>query len=207
MKRPVVLLMLCLLAGLRAWWRLHGIQATPMTPIVAHEMADPKTTAEPAHSVADSVSPPTAGTSSPQPSSSRPPAAEGPTGPRYKRAYLLSLDQGALAYVDAQDIEGDFAPKRGREEIWSNMLRCRLLSETNAVLAEELLPAPDQVCQVLDPRSPDGKPVNFTNPGPTVFQVRLRRVKGARRLEIFRIQNPGPPVTESLLGSLTLPPP
>jgi hypothetical protein len=202
MKRPVVLLVLCLLAGLLAWWRLHGIQATQE---VAREMADPQATAKQADSVADAVSPPTAGTSSPPPSSGRPPTAEGPTGPRFKRAYILSLDQGALAYVDAQDIEGDFAPKRGREEVWSNMLRCRLMSESNAVLAEELLPAPDQVCQVLDPRSPDGKPVNFTNPGPTVFQVRLPRVKGARRLEIFRIQNPGPPVTESLLGSLNLP--
>jgi len=112
-----------------------------------------------------------------------------------------------LAYVDAQDIEGDFAPKRGREEVWSNILRCRLLSKSNEILAEELLTAPDQVCQLLAPRSPDGKPFNFTNRGPTVFQVRLPRVKGAHRMEIFRIQNPGPPVTEILLGSLNLPKP
>lgn len=127
------------------------------------------------------------------------------TGPRYKRAYLLSLDKGALAFLEAQDIQGDFAPKRGREEVWSTMLRCRLLSETNDVLAEELLPAPDQVCHVLDPRSDTTQPVNFTPPGPVVFQVRMPRVNGARKLDIYRILQPGEPPVENLLGSIPLP--
>ena len=119
----------------------------------------------------------------------------------------MSLNQGTLALMEAQDIEGDFAPRRGKEEEWTGMLRCRLLSETNAVLAEELLPAPDQVCAVLDPRSGDAKPVSYAVPGPVVFQVRLPRVKEARRLEIYRILQPGEPAVESLLGSLPLPRP
>ena len=118
---------------------------------------------------------------------------------------MLSLDKGALSLVDAQDIEGDFAPRRGKEEAWSNMLRFRLMSASNKVLAEELLPAPDHVCRVFDPRATDGKAVTLAGTEPAIFQVRLPRVKGASRLDIFRILQPDEPATETLVGSLPLP--
>ena len=85
------------------------------------------------------------------------------------------------------------------------MLRCRLLSENNTVLAEELLPAPDQLCAVIDPKSGSDKPVQYTVAGPVVFQVRMPRVKGATRLDIFRIIQPTEPVLEGLIGSIPLP--
>jgi hypothetical protein len=111
----------------------------------------------------------------------------------------------ALALVQAQDLEGDFAPKRGgTTEVWTNMLHCRLLSKSNAVLAEETLPAPDPVCAVLDPRSGPSEPVQYTSPGPVLFQVRLPQVAGAHRLEVYRILEPGEPPVETLLGSFNL---
>lgn len=195
MKRPLTVLLLCLLAGMLAWWRLRDNRVAESGQASTAPATAPVATPNPAS----------------QPTASTPNAAsssdDGKSGPSLKRAYLLSLDQGALALVQAQDIEGDFAPRRGKDEEWTGMLRCRLMSETNDVLAEELLPAPDQVCMVLDPRSTTAAPVNFTNPGPILFQVRLPRVKEARRLDIFRILQPGVPATENLLGSLTLPPP
>ena len=85
------------------------------------------------------------------------------------------------------------------------MLRFRLMSASNKVLAEELLPAPDHVCRVFDPRATDGKAVTLAGTEPAIFQVRLPRVKGASRLDIFRILQPDEPATETLVGSLPLP--
>jgi hypothetical protein len=201
MKRPVIVLLLCVLAGLLGWWRLHDANETESAPVAAPEASD----SQPPTAKDASVSADAANTPSPPAVMNAAATSDDKTGPRYKRAYMLSLDQGALAFVEAQDIEGDFSPKRGTEEVWSNMLRCRLMSETNAVLAEELLPAPDHVCQVLDPRSGNAQPVNFTARGPVIFQVRLPRVKGASRLDVFRIVQPGEPAVENLLGSLPLP--
>jgi hypothetical protein len=53
------------------------------------------------------------------------------------------------------------------------MLRCRLLSESNAMLAEELLPAPNHLCAVLEPKSGSSKPVKFTAAQPVLFQLRF----------------------------------
>jgi hypothetical protein len=127
------------------------------------------------------------------------------TGPRYKRAYMLSIDKGAVTFLEAQDIEGDFAPRRRKAEEWTGMLRCRLMSETNAVLAEEVLPAPDYVCNVIDPQSSPTQPVRLTGDGPVVFQVRMPRVKGAVRLDISRIIQPGEQPLEGQLASIPLP--
>lgn len=115
---------------------------------------------------------------------------------------MLSLDKGALALVSQQDVEGDFAPRRRKPEEWSGMLRCRLMSADGGILAEELLPAPDHLCAVLDPRSGSSKPVNYTVAGPVVFQVRMPRVKDAVRLDISRIIQPGEPGQPGLEGSL-----
>ena len=217
MKRSrAALMLLCLLiGGSAAWWRLHhgGSNGGDSTTMAGAAPAPVSSTGEgpsrPANGAPDRLATKgAASTATPVATNSGPASAgDGRTGPRYKRAYMLSLDKGALALVDAQDVEGDFAPRRGKEEEWSNMLRFRLMSDSNKVLAEELLPAPDHVCRVLDPRAPDGRAVTLAGDGPVVFQVRLPRVKGATRLDIFRILQPGEPATENLVGSLPLPHP
>lgn len=213
MKRPLfALLLFCLLAGSLAWrlMRERGQGDVVVAPAKAPELTAQPASDGPMKSEDSPVRAPMIAApraAGPAIVKASPPAAsDEKTGPRYKRAYLLSIDKGELALVEAQDIEGDFAPRRGKQEEWSNMLRFRLMSETNTVLAEELQPAPDQACHVLDPRAADGKAVNFTTPGPVIFQVRLPRVKGARRLDIFRILEPGEPTIQNLLGSLALPP-
>jgi hypothetical protein len=205
MRRPVLVLIFCLLAGLLAWSELRhvdevegqiaGVKTTPPLSQVSETKEETPGKVLPMGSTQTTANTP-------------PPAAAGEdkTGPRFKRAYMLSLDKGALTFLEQQDIEGDFAPKRRKPEEWSGMLRCRLLSDTNAVLAEELLPAPDHLCAVLDPKSGSTtKPVQYTPSGPVVFQVRLPRVKGATRLDIIRIIQPGEPPLEGLLGSIPLP--
>ncbi len=203
MRRPVTVLILCLLAGLLAWSGLRDNSSAA--------------SAEPAQteaSTAPSSGPATTRTATPPPSREplvAPPAGNRPrlddskSGPRFKRAYMLSLDQGRLTLVDQQDIEGDFAPKRRKPEEWSGMLRCRLMSADSQILAEELLPAPDHLCAVLDPQTGGSKPVNYTVAGPVVFQVRMPRVKGAVRLDISRIIQPGDTPLEGSLGSIPLP--
>ena len=92
---------------------------------------------------------------------------------------MLNLDAGKISLVDSEDVEGDFAPDCRPPEAWSGMLRCRLLSESNAVLAEELLPAPDHLCAVLDPKSGSSELVKFTFAQPALFQLRVPRIKQA----------------------------
>ena len=209
MRRPVFIMTLCLLAGLLAWSELrHDDEALkpifglkpPNSAIPATETKD-----EPTEKLGATAATPTIANAAPP--TTPPPTASGDdkTGPRFKRAYMLSLDKGALTFLEQQDIEGDFAPKRRKAEEWSGMLRCRLLSASNAVLAEELLPAPDHLCAVLDPQSGSDKPVPYTVAGPVVFQLRLPRVKDATRLDIIRIIQPGEPPIEGLLGSIPLP--
>lgn len=218
MKRPVVVLILCLLAGLLAWKELRQAGAAGQENVLASAETASSATAKPETSgpvpvknvPMESVSAHTAPPPPDEPPASPPSgpvgeAGDGKTGPRFKRAYMLSLDKGALALMEAQDIEGDFAKQRRKPEEWSGMLRCRLVSETNTVLAEELLPAPDHLCAVLDPKSGSDKPVQYTVAGPVVFQVRMPRVKGASRLDIYRIIQPGEQPLEGLLGSIPLP--
>lgn len=195
MKRPLLLLILLLLLGSLAYWLLGGAADVEQTQ-AARESSERKPTDTPESSIT---------TAAQTPAPVIPDVSDDKAGPRFKRAYMLSLDKGALTFVEQQDIEGDFAPKRRKPEEWSGMLRCRLLSETNAVLAEELLPAPDYLCAVLDPKSGSSKPVNYTVAGPVTFQVRLPRMKGATRLDIYRIIQPGEAALEGLLGSIPLP--
>lgn len=86
---------------------------------------------------------------------------------------MLNLDAGKISLVDSEDVEGYFAPDRRPPEAWSGMLGCWLLSESNAVLAEELLPAPDHLCAVLDPKFGSSEPVQFTVAQHVLFQLRL----------------------------------
>lgn len=199
MKRPLLLLILLLLLGSLAYWLLGGAADVEKTRS-ARDTSTRESTATPQTSDA-------ATTAAQTPAPAIPATSDDKTGPRFKRAYMLSLDKGALTFLEAQDIEGDFAPQRHKPEEWSGMLRCQLLSETNAVLAEELLPAPDYVCTVLDPSSGTPEPVTFNPQRPVVFQVRLPRVKGASRLNIYRIIQPGKQPLEGLLASIPLPRP
>lgn len=205
MKRPLLLLILLLLLGSFAYWLL-GNRATN---VASHEKSEPsaeKAAPEPPSATVPLPVPATTKTalSPPQKTSGE----DDPTGNRLRRAYMLSLDKGALTFLEQQDIEGDFAKPRRKPEEWSGMLRCRLMSDSNAVLAEELLPAPDHLCAVIDPKSGSDKPVQYTVAGPVVFQVRLPRVKGAARLDISRIIQPADstqPGLEGQLGSIPLP--
>lgn len=138
---------------------------------------------------------------------SAPPPSPPPDPARFRRAYLLSLDGGKLGLENAEDIEGDFATPRRRQEEWTGMLRCRLVSAEGKVLAEELLPAPDHLCTVLDARDGEPKPVTYTPPGPVLFQLRLPRRADATRLDIARITGPGALARDLPLGSLSLLPP
>jgi hypothetical protein len=200
MKRPLLVLILCLFAGAVAVWLLRQPQ------MAGTQQAAPRIEEHPP--AADAHGTVAATAIEPEPENPSAPGAAGgaeESRPRFKRAYMVSLDKGALALVDSQDIEGDFAPSRREPEVWSGMLRCRLMSGDNVVLAEELLPAPDYVCSVLDPKSGTDKPVSYAVERPVVFQLRLPRVKGAARLEIYRIIQPGDPVLEGLLGTIPLP--
>ncbi|GAA5145972.1 hypothetical protein GCM10023213_38360 [Prosthecobacter algae] len=138
---------------------------------------------------------------------SAPPSSPPPDPARFRRAYLLSLDGAKLGLENAEDIEGDFASPRRRQEEWTGMLRCRLISAEGKVLAEELLPAPDHLCTVLDARDGTPKPVTYTPPGPVLFQLRLPRRADATRLDIARITGPGALARDLPIGSLSLLPP
>jgi hypothetical protein len=203
MKKPLRILILLLMLGLVAYWLLHG--AMDRLESVPVQMPSKTLAIENTKSVRplQQATPTATG----QPVNKEASGADDPTGNHRRRAYMLSLDKGALTLLEAQDIEGDFAPRRGRAEIWTGMLRCRLMSARNVRLAEEVLPAPDYVCAVLDARSGSDKPVKYTAEGPVVFQVRMPRMKEAARLDIFRIVNPGSSALEPLIGSIPLTPP
>ncbi len=207
MRRPWLILIFCLLAGILAWWELRLTNSAE-----SEKISTAKILSESESAAKASMKPTLSVNDVPMvPASERErimPQNDSQTGPRFKRAYMLSLDQGKLAFLEAQDIEGDFAKPRRKPEEWSGMLRCRLMSESNAVLAEELLPAPDHLCAVIDPKSGYDKPVQYTVAGPVTFQVRLPRVKGAVRLDISRIIQPADstqPGLEGQLGSILLP--
>lgn len=133
-------------------------------------------------------------------------AVSGADPAKFRRAYLLALDGGQLKLENTQDIEGDFASRRRarKEEEWAGMLRCRLVSAEGKVLAEEVIPAPDQLCTVLDASAGVPKPVSYVVPGPVVFQLRLPRVPDAARLEVARITDSGALRRDQPVGSISL---
>lgn len=196
MKRPILILLLCLLLGCLTWVSLKDAPMQELS-LIAKSSAPVAETAKPAL--------PESQVTPPAQTAQIPPLDTETLDPtRFRRAYMLNLDAGKISLVDSEDVEGDFAPDRRPPEAWSGMLRCRLLSESNAVLAEELLPAPDHLCAVLDPKSGSAEPVKFTVPQPVLFQLRLPRIKQAVRLDIYRIIQPSEPVLEGLLGSIPL---
>ena len=124
---------------------------------------------------------------------------------RRANAYRLVLDGGRVSLEAVESIHGRFRQRRSQTAL-PGMIRCRLLDADGAVLAEELLPAPDFACLVLDPMVPDSagapKPAAMTATGPVVFQTRLPEVAGATVLEIVRIESVSTNSAESATGRL-----
>ena len=207
MRRPWLILIFCLLAGLLAWWELRlpnssECEKVPTAMILSESESAAKAILNATPSEKDVLTVPAAESEVTRVQN------DNANGSRFKRAYMLSLDKGSLTFVEQTDIEGDFSKARRKPEEWSGMLRCRLMSQNNTVMAEELVPAPDHLCSVLDPNSGSDKPVQYTAAGPVVFQVRMPRVKYAVRLDISRIIQPADstqPGLEGQLGSIPLP--
>jgi hypothetical protein len=208
-RRLLLILVLCLFLGLLTWWARSGnVAKTVATPLPATALAHAPLSAPSAPEIAPPSLPAPAALAASVVSAPPTPVNDS-SGPRFKRAYILQLDQGALTLVEQQNIEGDFAPPRRPPEEWSGMLRLRLLSATNTVLAEEIIPAPDHICTVLDSHDTSGAaaiPVQYTTHGPVVFQARLPRHADATQLAVSRITTPGDPTRDTALGTLALPP-
>lgn len=132
-----------------------------------------------------------------EPSAKGPPVPTAEDGKTERRAYRLVLSSGRLELETAEDIRGDFHPRRGRTAWRPGMLCCRLLDAQQHVLAEETLPAPDYVCVVLDPNTPgqNGKPqpAALSPTGPVVFQVRMPKLESATQMKVYRIVGTQPP--------------
>lgn len=216
MRRVQLLLILVLLLALVVWWRQgqtpSGTFPTeaasrppqPTPPSVPKPDWRPSVQSdhapEPALPVAVG-----AGKLSPTPN---PRVSEDPVplGPRFKRAYVLQLDAGKLTLMAQEDIEGDFATPPHPPETWSGMLRCRLLWADGSLAGEEIIPAPDHLCTVLDAHVGAAEPINYTVAGPSIFQLRLPRVAGAAQLSVARVVQPDTPASDTLLGIVPLPP-
>lgn len=124
------------------------------------------------------------------------------------------MNEGQLALEAVEEIRGDFHRRRGEPDGQSGMLCYRLLDSGQRVLAEEIAPAPDYVCIVLDPNTPDADgqplPVRLTPPGPVTFQVRMPKVESATQMKIFRLTGPRPAASNAeptgrLLATIPLP--
>lgn len=133
-----------------------------------------------------------------------PAPADTPDPGRYRRAYRLMLEDGKLTLEESTDVEGEFALPRAKPEEWAGMLRCRLLDAAGKVLAEEVMPAPDYLCTVLDSHRGEAQPIQLAVPGPAVFQVRLPRVAHAARLDVARITGAGSFKRDLPVGSIAL---
>lgn len=106
------------------------------------------------------------------------------------RAYRLILNGETCRLDGIDEIRGDFKQVRGLK--WEpGMICCRLLDASGRQLAVETMPAPDRVCVVLDPHTPDGNgnhtPVKFNPGGEAVFQTRLPKMAGASTLQVIRL--------------------
>lgn len=106
------------------------------------------------------------------------------------RAYRLILNGETCRLDGIDEIRGDFKRVRGLK--WEpGMICCRLLDASGRQLAVETMPAPDRVCVVLDPHTPDDNgnhtPVKFNLGGETVFQTRLPKIAGASTLQVIRL--------------------
>lgn len=174
----------------------------------------PRATAESSDAISESrraAGPTQNDAASPSPSPSGPAAAgvRAAASPpsRVQRAYRFVLNEGQIALEAAEELRGDFHPRRGEMAWQPGMFYFRLLDGASNVLAEQTMPAPDQQCVVLDPNTPDAKgvpqPAVLTASGPVVFQVRMPKVEGATQMRVYRLGGAHrAPKTEEPLGQL-----
>ncbi len=193
----VILLLLAVAGGII--WQKKDPEPSPAGR-AASILAPDVLPSEPAPDTSVAAMPSAPATAMPPPSATSP----SPDPARYRRAYLLGLDGGRLSLENTEDVEGDFAQRRVTSEEWPGMLRCRLLSTDGKVLAEELVPAPDHLCTVLDAYDGVAKPVSYTVPGPVLFQLRLPRLPLATRLDVARITGQGSLARDQPVGTLSL---
>ena len=102
-----------------------------------------------------------------------------------------------------EEVTGSFG--RERAVRWqAGMLCCRLLALDGRIVGERTMPAPDQVCVVLDPNDASGAPAaaRLTSDGPAVFQVRFPDISEAVRLEVYRIASEVRPAAAAPVGQL-----
>ena len=169
----------------------------------AHEQSVLESSAEPKHprTTSQNISPP------PPPRVSAPEPAQSVSSPSEQRAFRFVLTGSKIELAAAEDITGDFHPRRGPLAWQPGMIYCRLLDESQRVLAEQTVPAPDHMCIVLDPNLPDAsgnpQPAALTPTGPVVFQMRMPRVDSATHMKVYRLQGIRPAgLTEEPIGEL-----
>ena len=120
-----------------------------------------------------------------------------------QHVFLLQLDRGHCTLEKVGEVRGAFG--RERLQQWQpGMLCCRLIADDGRIVGEKTMPAPDQVCVVLDPNDSSGTPTaaRLTSEGPAVFQVRFPEISGAVRLEVHRIATDTRPAADAPIGPL-----
>lgn len=129
-----------------------------------------------------------------------------------QHVFRFQLEGNRCTLEALEEVSGSFGRERAAR--WEpGMLCCRLRAEDGRILGERTLPAPDQMCVVLDPNDPSGTPTatRLTSDGPVVFQVRFADIAGAVRVEVARVESsirqadPAAPVGP-LLASIQIPP-
>lgn len=119
-----------------------------------------------------------------------PPLAVAPPFPEpltRQTVFRLKLDHDRCTLEKVEEVSGSFGRERAVK--WqAGMLCCRLVAGDGRIVGERTIPAPDQVCVVLDPNV-SGAPsaARLTSDGPAVFQIRFPNISGAERLEVYRI--------------------
>ena len=156
---------------------------------------------------------PSAEADKPAPAPAPPPtmAAAFPESTMRQTVFRLQLDHNRCTLENVEEVAGAFGRERGMP--WrAGMLCCRLLAGDGRIVSERTMPAPDQVCVVLDPNDASGTPTaaHLTSDGPAVFQVRFPESSGAERLEVYRISTETRPADAAapvgqLLASIAIP--
>ena len=120
-----------------------------------------------------------------------------------QHVFRLKLDRGNCTLENVEEVTGDFG--RERFQRWQpGMFCCRLIAKDGRIVGERTMPAPDQICVVLDPNETSGTPIaaRLTSDGPAVFQVRFPDISGAVRLEVHRISSETRPASAESVGPL-----
>jgi len=210
MRHTLFRIAAAVLVGLVVWWGWTArVKRRPAAKAPAQSSR--AVTVTPALSAATPAATALPALAAPPPSI---PATALPPAPAEQVAYRFAMNKGELALEAVEEIRGDFRRRRG-EPVWqAGMLCYRLLDAAQRVLAEEIAPAPDYVCIVLDPNTPDadGQPqaVQLTPPEPIVFQARMPKVEAATHMKIYRLSGAraataGAEPPGRLLATITLP--